>query len=71
MIIPISDEKIDNLECTHPVKEGETGEVCLRGKGTALSYVGRPDDSDMAVIGDNGTFWLRTGILSASLSSGE
>jgi len=62
-IIPISDEPIaawDNARCL-PV--GVVGEICVSGPAVTRMYVGRPQATALAKIGDGERIWHRMGDL--------
>jgi acyl-CoA synthetase (AMP-forming)/AMP-acid ligase II len=64
-IIAISDGPVANWDSSLEVRQGEIGEICVRGTNVSPSYLHRPDATKMAKIADSrdGTFFHRMGDL--------
>ena len=62
-IIKINDEPITNWSDSLLVKNGEIGEIVVRGQIVTRGYFERPKQDELTKIHDGGAFWHRMGDL--------
>jgi amino acid adenylation domain-containing protein len=68
---PVLNVEVFLLDDLQPVNKGETGEICIAGKGVSNGYIGNRKEENKAFINYKGKRLYRSGDLGYELPSGD